>query len=374
MKRTFSVIASSFLVAGFSTAAKVYYPVPGLVNESTGLLESFIAGDWYRGSGVVARDPRLIFSCAHLFYESREWATDYQFYRASHSRDYPDEATGVSPRGLHYFTSYSSGVKAHGTDSDQAFAADFTVLYGYDSFGPAAASWPVGGPALRSSSPKLIVGYPSDIDFTGAAGHCYQHSAGWFNYEAFRLYGGYHEFDDVSTGSGNSGGPIFVRDTATGNDLLAGILVAGTRRTAGIVALDLSTDTLAGYALGLQDKTLAFSETSARKLTDGTKSYTTIPIRVSGFSGTTSKLKLSLSIATKRRGDLDVFLKSPNGRTRWISRRAGGSLDDLEIHDLSLSKFFSGYSPNGTWQIKVRDAAAGTRATFLSGSLKVSAL
>jgi hypothetical protein len=105
MKRTFSLLAASFSLAGFSTAAKVYYPVPGLVNESTGLLESFVAGDWYRGSGVVARDSRLIYSCAHLFYESREWATDYNFYRANHSAGYPDESTAASPRGLHYFTS-----------------------------------------------------------------------------------------------------------------------------------------------------------------------------------------------------------------------------------------------------------------------------
>jgi hypothetical protein len=323
---------------------------------------------------VVARDSRLIYSCAHLFYESREWATDYNFYRANHSAGYPDESTAASPRGLHYFTSYSSGVKSYGSDSNQAFASDFTVLYGNSSFGTAVDWWPTGGPALRSSSPKLIVGYPSDIDFTGASGHCYQHSTGWFDYEAFRLYGTYHEFDDVSTGSGNSGGPIFVRNTATGDDLLAGILVAGTRRSAGIVALDLSTDTLAGYALGLKDKILTFTETAARKLPDGTRTYATIPIRVSGFSGSISKLKLSLSIATKRRGDLDVYLKSPNGRIRWISKRAGGSTDNLEIYDLNLSNFFTGYSPNGTWELKMRDATAGNRATFLSGSLKVSAL
>jgi hypothetical protein len=374
MKRTFSLLAASFSLAGFSAAAKVYYPVPGLVNESTGLLESFVAGDWYRGSGVVARDSRLIYSCAHLFYESREWATDYNFYRANHSATYPDESTAASPRGLHYFTSYSSGVKSYGSDSNQAFASDFTVLYANSSFGTAVNWWPMGGLALRSANPKLIVGYPSDIDFTGASGHCYQHSTGWFDYEAFRLYGIYHEFDDVSTGSGNSGGPIFVRNTATGDDLLAGILVAGTRRTAGIVVLDLSTDTLAGYALGLKDKILTFTETAARKLPDGTRTYTTIPIRVSGFSGSISKLKLSLSIATKRRGDLDVYLKSPNGRIRWISKRAGGSTDNLEIHDLNLSKFFTGYAPNGTWELKMRDSAAGTRATFLSGSLTVSAL
>lgn len=353
---------------------QVYYPLPGLVDESTGMMESLVAGDWYRGSAVIARDPKLIYSCAHLFYESGQWATDYLFHRAYHSGSYPGEFDGVSPRGLHYFTSYSSGVKSYGSDSEVAFASDFTVLYGNSGFGPAVGWWAKGGPALRSSLPKRIVGYPSDIDFTGESGRCYQHATDWFGREAIQVFGAYHEFDDVSTGPGNSGGPVFVRDDSSGNDYLAGILVAGTTRTAGVVALDLSTNTMAGYALGLKDQTRSFSNTSGFRLPDGSRTFSVIPIKVSGFSGSIARLKLSVSATTRRRGDLEVYLRSPSGRIRWISKRAGGSADDLKIDDLDLSAAFGGYSANGTWQLRMRDAAAGVRATFVSGTIQISAL
>jgi hypothetical protein len=377
MNQAVSLLAGSLLWSGFSisaTGGSVYYPQPGLVDDSTGLMESLVAGDWYRGTAVVARDPKLLFSCAHLFFESGEWATDYHFYRANHSKSYPDELDAASPRGLHYFTSYSSGVKSFGSDSNQAFASDFTVFYGNSAFGPAVAGWSNGGPALRSSSPKRIVGYPIRTDFTGVSGHCYQHATDWFNYQAFRLYGGYHEFDDVSTGPGNSGGPIYVQNAATGADLLAGILVSGTKRTAGIKVLDITTETMASRALGLESRTVTFKNLVSSKLPDGSKAYTVMPIRVSGFSGAIEKLKLSLSIATKRRGDLDVYLRSPNGRIRWISRHSGGMSDNLEIKGLNLSDTFSGTSANGTWELRMRDATVGTRATFLSASLRVSAL
>ena len=359
--------------ASVASAGQLFYSKRDFVNDSTGLLESKTAGDWYRGSGVVARDEKLIYSCAHLFYEAGEWATDYNFYRACHSSQYPSESTGVSPRGLHYFTSYSSGVDSYGSDSNRAFAADFTVLYGDSSFGDPVGWWSKGGPVLKSSRSKQIVGYPSEIDYTGESGRCYQHSTGVFGYSAYQLRGGYHEFDDVSTGSGNSGGPIFVQGDS-GDEFLAGILVAGTRRTAGVVALDLSTHTMAGYALGLKNKTLTFSNTTGFQLPDGSQSYTRIPFSVSGFTGSLAKMKLNLSVSTKSRGDLDVYLKSPSGRIHWISRRSGGSLDNLEIIGANLTNSYYGSQPNGKWELRIRDAVPGTRATFVRASLVVSAL
>lgn len=375
MKPNLPLVSGCLLWAAtsFASAGQLYYSKRDFVSESTGLLESKTAGDWYRGSGVVARDKKLIYSCAHLFYEAGEWATDYNFYRACDDYYYPDESTGVSPRGLHYFTSYSSGVDAYGSDSNRAFASDFTVLYGNSSFGSPVGWWSKGGPVLRSSRLKQIVGYPSEIDYTGVTGRCYQHSTGLFSYGAYQLRGGYHEFDDVSTGSGNSGGPIFVQDDS-GDDYLAGILVSGTRRSAGVVALDLSTHTMAGYALGLKDKTLTFSNTTGYKLPDGSATYSSFPLRVSGFSGSVSKLKLNLSVSTKRRGDLDVYLKSPAGRVRWISKRSGGSLDNLEIIGTNLTSTYYGSQPNGNWELRIRDAVPGTRATFVKASLVVSAL
>jgi hypothetical protein len=371
-----SVIAGSLLYSVFLSPThgkQVFFPLPGLVDQSTGFMESKVDGEWYRGSGVIARDPKLIYSCAHLYYEGGKWATNYRFFRAYHGRSFPDSRDAASPRGLHYFTSYSTGVKSYGSDSDRTFASDFTVLYGNSDFGPAVGWWSKGGPALRSNQPKRVVGYPADIDYTGELGRVFQHATAWFDYPAYRVVGGFHEFEDVSTGPGNSGGPVFVRDNL-GNEDLAGILVAGTRRTAGVVALDLSTDTLAGYALGLKEITRSFSNKTPLRLPDGGKAYTAIPIKVSGFSGSIVRLKVSLSVTTRRRGDLDVFLRSPAGRIRWISKRDGGTADNLQIDNLDLSGIFRGTAANGTWEIWIRDAVKGSASTFQNASIKVSAL
>lgn len=370
-------IAACLLVAGTGSsamAAAVYYPKQRLVDSSTGLMESLVGGYWYRGSAVVARDPKLLYSCAHLFYEQGEWASDYYFHRACNSKGYPAEGSGASPRGLHYFTSYSSGVDAYGQDSNAAFSSDFTVLYGNSAFGNNPVSWWAnGGPVLRSGKLKRIVGYPSRVDYTGAAGHCYQHATDWFTYDAYRVVQGFNEFDYVSTGPGNSGGPVFVQDSS-GGSRLAGILVSGSRRTAGVIALDLSTHTLAGYALGLEDQTQTFSNNTPRLLPDGASVNTVIPLNVSGFSGTIQKIKLSLNIATSRRGDIDLYLRAPNGRILWIAKKSSDTSDNLILSGSNLTRWFGGYSPNGEWQLRVRDAVPNVRATFQSASLTITGL
>ena len=361
-------------LSGPASAGKMYYSVPGLVDESTGLMESYVAGDWYRGSAVIARDPKLIYSCAHLFYERGKWATDYIFHRAYHSADEPGDTDAAYPRGLNYFTSYSTGVKAYGANSDAAFASDFTILYGNTGFGPAASWWPRGGPALKSNQLKRVVGYPVEIDFTGESGRAYQHTTGWFNYTGFRMLGNYYDFDNVSTGPGNSGGPIFVRDSISGQDRLAGILVSGSRRTAGVVALDLASDTMAGYVLGLKNQTLTFSNANPLLLPDGGAAFSSQSMEVAGFSGSIAKLKFSMAVTTSYRGDLEIYLRSPAGRIRWITKRSGGSLHDLIISGADFSGSFKGQSPNGIWELRMRDTAAGDPATFQNCSLTVSAL
>ena len=354
-----------------AVAAPVYYSKPERSNASSGLLESKVRGYWYRGSGVVARDPKLIFSCAHVFYDNGKWATDYIFHRNVHSRDYPDMAAGASPRGLHYFTSYANASADSGSESNRAFASDFTVLYGNSSFGPAMPALRDGGGAVRSTRWKRIVGYPSEVDFTGARGFCFQHSTDWFNYRSRKLRGAYHEFRDVSTGPGNSGGPILVRND-NGTEAVAGVLVSGWTRLAGVRALDLASHTMSGYALGLEDRTITFPNTNRTNLPDG--SYIARSIPVSGFDGAVSKLRLSLAITTASRGELDVYLRSPSGKTRWIHKRSTDTTDNLGVSGVDLSGSFSGVNPNGTWKLYIRDAAGGANGVFERCSITISAL
>lgn len=361
-------------VSSASLEAQLVYSKRNLAEPSAGMIESKLFGEWYRGSGVVARDPRLIYSCAHVFYENGVWASDYVFHRNHHKRSYPRTRDGAKPRGVRHFSSYTSNVSKFGSDSDQAFASDFTVLYGDTSFGSPVGWFSNGAAALKSGAPKRIVGYPAEIDFTGAPGYCFQHSTGDFNRAAYRVRGSFYEFNNVSTGPGNSGGPVFVQDATSGKRLLAGMLVSGSRRTAGVVALDLATHTLASYALGLKPRTQEFSNGEAFILSDGSSSFATRDIPVAGFTGTLESIRLTLTLQTPQRGDLDVYLRSPGGKIGWISRKSGGSADDLIIRDLNLDATFNGGPANGVWRLYLRDSVLGNSASFMNASLRVTAL
>jgi hypothetical protein len=376
MRYSLHFLTGGFLLSAFSqnAVAQQIYPIPGLVDESAGYLESILGRDRFRGSGVVARSPRLIYSCAHLFYEDGRWATNYLFYRAWHSDNFPNDDQGAAPRGLRYFTSYSSNAQQNDGNNEQAFAVDFSVLYGSFDFGPAKSTSPDGAAALKSNAYKRIVGYPAKVDFTRENGDFYQHSTDGFSRAAYKQFGSYYGFDDVSTGPGNSGGPVNVLDDLTGTETLAGILVSGNRRSAGVIALDIATDTLASRALGLKSRTATFRNDSQLAIPDKNKSYSTSDIQVSGFSGSTEKLKFSMSAKAKRRGDLDVFLRSPSGRIRWINKHEGGNASNLKLKKVDFTKNFSGVNPNGTWQLKMRDVKKGNPATFENCAITISAL
>ena len=336
-------------------------------------MESYVANDWYRGSAVITRDSKLIYSCGHLFYDNGMWATDYLFYRAYHGSEYPDPATGASPRGFRFFTTYAENATGYGQDSQRAFAYDFTVFYGPDSFGPAAGWWTDGGAALRSDRAKFIAGYPIRIEYTGEPGLSYQHATDWFTNPAQSETGAYHSFKKVSTGGGTSGGPVFVWDSTVENYSVAGILVSGTDTTAGVYALNNASNSMASAALGIKAPARSFTNSNATRLPDNGNSFITRSITASGFTGQVAGLRFSLSVTTPRRGDLDVYLKSPSGRIRWINKRSPSSVRNLKIVDANYTEKFRGFQANGVWQLKMRDSVMGNRATFNSFSVAVAA-
>lgn len=354
-------------------AQPVVYPRPGLANASTGLVESFVAGGWYRGSGVVARDPRLIYSCAHVFHDRGRWATDYRFYRGYHGRAEPAPWQGSSPRGLFYFTSYARAVRLAGSDSNRAFAADFTIMYGNRSFGPAARALVDGVPLLRSARAKRIVGYPSEIDFTGADGFNYQHATPWFSKRAWQLFGAFHDFIGVSTGAGNSGGSVFVRDGA-GGQALAGILVSGSYDTAGVVALDPAKNVLATRALGEQGRTRVFANSKAGSLPDGDGRFLIREIEVAGIPGSISELRLDLSVRAAPETDVEAYLRSPDGRVRWVAKKGTVDPGGVVLDSADFTVDFSGQSANGTWSLWIRDAKPGFPTVFENAALRITAL
>lgn len=373
MKSHHVLLLGLFAILSSFANASIYYPQRMLADQSTGYMESKIGSNWFRGSAVVARDSRLIYSCGHLFFDNGIWASEQEFYRAYNGSVEPDPNDGVIPRGYRYFTSYGDNADTYGQDSSRAFAYDFTVFYGADSFGPAATCWVDGVAAATSAQKKRIVGYPATVDYTRRQGYAYQHATPWFPTAARQTRGAFYEFKDVSTGEGNSGGPLFVMDGGSGNYSLAGILVSGSTDSAGIYALNGDSDAMASAALGVKTITGKFSDANSTALPDAAAHYTTRTVTSSGFAETLTNLKFSVSISTPRRGDLDVYLVSPSGRVRWVKKHSTSTSKNLDIAGADYSTSFAGYAPNGTWKLKMRDSTARNLATYNRFAVAVTA-
>jgi hypothetical protein len=366
------------LVALLSTppVQAVVYPQRGLVDLSAGFVIVDTPDYVFRGSGAVVRDDRLVYSCAHVLFDNGKWATTFAFRRAWHAQSWPSINNAQHPRGFRHFSDYAAYVAQFGDTDDETFNVDFTIFYSNLAFGTAMPYRADGAAAVSSSAPKRIVGYPGTLDYTGQPGYAYQHATPWFTARGSDFASTYFEFDNVSTGGGTSGGPIYVRDSADNAAVFAGVLVAGTNTTAGVRVHDSAADEMAVAALGAIDslgESVTFSNANAFVLPDGATRYRQRAIAVSGFTSTLRDVEVSLSIATLFRGDLDVYLVAPNGRVQWISRRDGASAKNLSLRYRSYRSRFAGLDPNGTWRLFMRDAVPRDRATFKSFSLRVTA-
>jgi hypothetical protein len=341
--------------------------------NSTGLLFSEIGLSAFRGSAVVARDPRLLYTCAHIFYDRGRWSTDNTFALGWHASGAPAPSQMVSLRGYRYYSSYAGSSRS--ADYDLDFAIGYRTLT--TSFGPALGWYEEGGPSLRSSSTsKLILGYPARRDYDGSPGYYYQHYTGTFRSSMRQTYGSYHTLTGLSTGGGNSGGPVLVN--YNGDYYLAGILVSGSSSSIGVHALDVAASTMAKNALAsigvsVPKVTKTIKNTSRLTLPDAARTYSYRIITVSGMPSSTTDTRFSLQIATPRRGDLDVYLRSPSGRVRWIkTHKSGENTDHLIVSKANYTSSFSGYNPNGFWRIYMRDYYSKQRAVFRNAALTVT--
>lgn len=356
----------------------VTFPQKRLMDLSTGFL--FVTtgadGSGFRGSAVIAKDPKLLFSCAHVLFQNGQWATIYTFSPGYHASFSP--SGGIQPRGVRYFSSYASSVRNFGSTASRTYGLDFVVMYGYESFGDAVGYWHDGGAVLAdANSSKRIVGYPATIEFTGVSGEFYQHSTDYFHDAADKLASAYYLFDNVSTGGGNSGGPVYAY--SEGSDYLAGILVSGTATSAGVRVIDSAALTMANDALGDANaagpiiKAKTFKNTQAFRLPDNSQRYSVRNFTVK-LTGTITKLLFSINITSTYRGDLDVYLRSPSGRVKWVSKQRIDSAHNLVKKNADFTAAYRGRAAAGRWQLFMRDAAPGDRARFNSAALNISAM
>jgi hypothetical protein len=197
-----------------------------------------IGAGGYQGSGAVIGNKKVVLSCAHLVYEEMyldPWITDAVWYRAYQGQGYP-AGKGQRFRGYYHFSSYQQRGLKWGFNDERTFAADFTAHFAYADLSGGVGPGPMlenGVSALKSSKSKLITGYPAGL-YRGDNPLQYRmHATGPFTkpLEVFAPGYPYMEAFGVSTGPGNSGGPVWVWDG--GAYRFTGVLVAGLESSKG---------------------------------------------------------------------------------------------------------------------------------------------
>jgi aminopeptidase S len=137
-----------------------------------------------------------------------------------------------------------------------------------------------------------------------------------------------------------------------------------------VTALDRNTDAIASAIWALSGTGPApgprFENPADIAIPD--QSTVESPITVSGVPGNApASLSVGVDITHTYRGDLIVDVVAPDGTTYNISNRAGGSADNL-IGTFAINA--SSEVANGTWRLRVRDAASADVGTINSWSLQ----
>lgn len=377
-----SATVAAFPRAGLLQAATVPVPI-GEGTEAvypynfTGLVENA----YYYGSGVVARNPKLVISCAHVTYDGtrNRWLKSPYWYLAWNDSSYPNFRRGLLLNGYVYWESYALAVQRYGQASARAFEWDLVGYFNYSTDtagGGYAGAWEDGVSALLGSAPKLITGYPAGRYKDGDPRQSQMHGTGYFNAPFTVDRGRYLGLDGVETGAGNSGGPVWVSNGTT--PLLAGILVSGLEykydrfSSIGVVGLETQGWQLIDSALSMEGvSTYSFSNTMAARIPNpGTLRRT---IKVTGLPRTTRGIEVALKIPHSRRADLLVTLRSPSRRTITLfNGEASEAGENLLINGQDYSNF-DGLDPNGEWVLTVRDRYRGNLGYFQGLTLKISA-
>lgn len=392
--------------------------------NSTVYVSSIFSGVGYRSSGSVAWYENLIFTTAHNVYDSGRWATNVAFVRGWHS-NYPPSAAQVTPvRGYRIHGSYAGLARSAGMNNPQTFSADLAVAFGLNgtNYGPPLPVNFDGSPVLRNPlHQKMIMGYPSRLDASGKPGGFFLHSLLPFTNPFGVVTGSYLSLKNFVTGSGNSGGPVVAQVGGAWQQV--GVLVAGSRSSLGVYALDTPARNTALEALNAaggpasppstptpptpmpplqptpaptaapqptspphvpppsgtitpptpQPVKMVFANNTPLNLPDGTSTYLTQDINVNNLPSYLLSAEFSLLIETPNAGDIDAYLRAPSGRISFVAKNNIGNRSiNLNLRNLNITSTHFGTNPNGTWRVFMRDFRRNNlRATYKNSQITV---
>jgi hypothetical protein len=299
-----------------------------------------------------------------------------------------DPEAEVQSRGYFRWRAYSELLALNGVTHPKTFGKDVILAYALTDLveGNPAEIDLKGSKNLRSVNPVMITGYPAEIDYTQESNSYFLHQTGPVALKFRNEANGYLATTLISTGPGNSGGPVWSQ-TAGNPWRAAGILVSGLPGEAGVYPFSGDVKSLTRSATpvvhdipskpvtvaGVHRSSFVFPMTKAKRIPDGVAKWTSFAFGVSQFpkEAKVTKVLISLDIDTTHRGDLIVLLQGPEGAVAQLALEEGGSEQDLVLVDKDVSNFFAGIPANGRWSLRVQDRLKGDIATVNSIFLEI---
>jgi subtilisin-like proprotein convertase family protein len=341
-----------------------------------------------RGSGFCAWNQRTFFSAAHVVFGDTTWEAPPYWFRTANSLEL-NPAKAIQSRGFYRWTEYGNLASAEFPE-ESPFSQDVILAYAFEKLihgKPATLNFN-GSKDLKKDIKTMITGYPAVKFYTE------KDLAGFFLYKTGPIVTPYESYAGnsltttlVSTGGGNSGGPIWTKNPK-GEWNAAGVLVGGLPSESVVYAFSSDTKSLIKAVTpviqpsiddpvsvtGVSSTSTFFPYDRPETIPDGRHSWTSFRIRVNQFEllQKVTAVRLSLDIRTNHRGDLQVMLEGPGGYQAVVHNEQGAGKNDLIIKSGDYSANFSEIEPNGDWFVRVQDRLKGDVATLKSFVLELS--
>ena len=393
-----AAVAVLLLTGNLATAAKSKTTTPVKIRPSQLSEEPFryngvVLTSLGNGSGFCAWSSRTFFSAAHVVYQGGQWGAPPIWYPTANSAVL-NEKTAIASRGYYRWADYATLSNLDGAAQTE-FGRDVILAFAFEKLikGKPAALNLNGINDLKQKTKTLITGYPAKnayLDTTIEGNFLHKTGPVITTYERFA--GNALTTTLVTTGEGNSGGPIWTRN-AKSKWIAAGVLVGGLPSESVVYAFSGDTNSLLQAVapvikpdIGLPVKVGKVSSYSTffpynqrTKIPDGLKQWTSFRIPVGTFplGSTVKSVSLSLNIRTTHRGDLQVVLEAPQGLQTTLPRmvihnEGDAGANNLVISNKDVSSAFTGINPKGNWYLRVQDRLAGDIATLKSITLEIA--
>jgi hypothetical protein len=298
-----------------------------------------------------------------------------------------DESTKIRTRGFVRWNDYARLV-TEGSDNSK-FSKDMAIAFAFRPLGkgrPARIDTS-GTRLLKEGASCSITGYPAENPYLDESIDGYfLHRTKPFRADFRSLSGRALIAPLVTTGSGNSGGPVWIRN-ASNQWVAAGILTGGLPSETVIYGFtpDInpllravepmisSPQSLTNGVRGVSASSMFFPYQKPAIIPDGVPRWSAFKMGVGAFENEAviKTLKLDLDIRTNHQGDLQVSLTSPDGINVTIHNEGGANTKNLIFKSMDLSDSFSGAVANGPWILRVQDRLKGDISELRSFRLEI---